>query len=112
MKPLPIGVDDFREIIEKGYYYVDKTGFIKELLDNRPKVSVFTKPRRFGKTLAMSMLKYYFENVTDLDGERPDYGSLFQGLQIMDAGEKYVRHQGRYPVIFLSLKSAKRIENQ
>lgn len=58
-KPLPIGNEDFKEIIEKGYYYVDKTLFIKELLDNGSKVSLFTRPRRFGKTLALSMLRYF-----------------------------------------------------
>lgn len=107
MKPLPIGVDDFREIIEKDYYYVDKTDFIRDLIDNRSKVSVFTRPRRFGKTLALSMLKYYFENGTDLDGNQLDNSGLFKGLKIMDAGERYLSYLGQYPVIFLSLKSAK-----
>ena len=60
-KPLPIGVDDFEEMIEKGYYYVDKTLFIKELLDMKGKVNLFTRPRRFGKTLNLSMLKCFFE---------------------------------------------------
>ena len=61
-KPLPIGVDDFREIIIKNYYYVDKTLFIKELLDKKGKVNLFTRPRRFGKTLSLSTLRYFFEN--------------------------------------------------
>ena len=60
-KPLPIGVDDFEEMIEKGYYYVDKTLFIKELLDMKGKVNLFTRPRRFGKTLNLSMLKCFFD---------------------------------------------------
>lgn len=59
-KPLPIGVDDFREIIIKNYYYVDKTLFIKELLDKKGKVNLFTRPRRFGKTLSLSTLRYFF----------------------------------------------------
>ena len=60
-KPLPIGVDNFQEMIEKGYYYVDKTLFIKELLDMKGKVNLFTRPRRFGKTLNVSMLQCFFE---------------------------------------------------
>ena len=64
-QPLPIGVDDFEEIIVKNYYYVDKTLMIKELLDKMGKVNLFTRPRRFGKTLNLSMLKYYFEDTGD-----------------------------------------------
>ena len=60
-KPIPIGVDDFEDIIENGYYYVDKTMFIKNLLDKKGKVNLFTRPRRFGKTLNLSMIKYFFE---------------------------------------------------
>lgn len=107
MKQLPVGVDDFKKLRENGFYYVDKSLLIKELLDSRGEVSVFTRPRRFGKTLAMSMLRYYFEDRTDFDGTRLDNSVLFDGLKIMDAGEKYLKHQGKYPVIFLSLKSAK-----
>lgn len=61
-KPLPIGVESFKELITQGYYYVDKTLFIKELIDKRGKVNLFTRPRRFGKTLNLSMLRYFFEN--------------------------------------------------
>ena len=102
-KPLPIGIEDFKELIEN-YYYVDKTLFIKELLDNRSKVSLFTRPRRFGKTLQLSMLKYFFEigHGSDCDNSR-----LFKGLKIMDAGHSYTRHLCQYPVISISLKSAK-----
>ena len=99
---LPIGIDDFNEIRTKGYYYVDKTGLIKELLDKKGKVNLFTRPRRFGKTLNLSMLRYFFE--------KNDDGSnayLFDGLKIMSAGEKYTRELGQYPVITLTLKSAK-----
>ena len=59
-KALPVGIEDFKEIILKNYYYIDKSLFIKELLDNGSKVSLFTRPRRFGKTLALSMLRYFF----------------------------------------------------
>lgn len=106
-RPLPIGIEDFKELIEQDYYYVDKTRLIKELLDNRGKVSLFTRPRRFGKTLALSMLRYFFECGYDQDGTESDYGSLFEGLAIMNAGERYTRHMGQYPVISLSLKTAK-----
>ena len=99
--PLPIGVENFEDLREHGYYFVDKTLFIKELLDMKGKVNLFTRPRRFGKTLNMSILRYFFEK-----GEK-DNSSLFQGLKIMDAGEKYLSHMGKYPVISISLKSMK-----
>ena len=99
--PLPIGVENFEDLREHGYYFVDKTLFIKELLDMKRKVNLFTRPRRFGKTLNMSILRYFFEK-----GEKDNSG-LFQGLKIMDAGEKYLSHMGKYPVISISLKSMK-----
>ena len=99
--PLPIGVENFEDLREHGYYFVDKTLFIKELLDMKGKVNLFTRPRRFGKTLNMSILRYFFEK-----GEKDNSG-LFQGLKIMDAGEKYLSHMGKYPVISISLKSMK-----
>lgn len=88
-------------MIEKGYYYVDKTLFTKELLDRKGKVNLFTRPRRFGKTLNMSMLRYFFEK------SAKDFSSLFAGTKIMQAGEKYRNEMGKYPVIFISLKSMK-----
>jgi len=100
-KPLPIGVDNFEMLITRGYYFVDKTLLIKDLLDNKASVNLFTRPRRFGKTLNMNMLKYFFEN-----SEKDNY-YLFENLNIMKAGEKYISHMGKYPVINLSLKSAK-----
>ncbi len=99
--PLPIGVENFEEIITKGYYYVDKTLLIKDLIDLRAKVNLFTRPRRFGKTLNMSMLRYFFEK-SDEDRSR-----LFAGTKIMGAGKKYLEEMGQYPVISLSLKSMK-----
>ena len=98
-KPLPIGVEFFEKIISNDYYYVDKTLFIKELIDKKGEVNLFTRPRRFGKTLTLDMLRCFFE-----EGSDP---SLFEGLKIMDAGEKYTSLMGKYPVIFLTLKSAK-----
>ena len=106
-KPLPIGIDDFKKIRENNYYYIDKTLFIKEILDKSSEVKLFTRPRRFGKTLALSMLRYFFEAGYDPDGCKVDNSSLFKGLKIMDAGENYTRRLCQYPVIRLSLKSAK-----
>ena len=100
-KPLPIGVDDFEKLITRDYYFVDKTLLIKDLLDNKADVNLFTRPRRFGKTLNMSMLQHFFENCNK------DNSYLFEGLNIMKTGEKYISHMGQYPVINLSLKSAK-----
>ncbi|MBS4956522.1 MAG: AAA family ATPase [Clostridium sp.] len=107
-KPLPIGIDNFEMLITRGYYFVDKTLLIKDLLDNKAAVNLFTRPRRFGKTLNMSMLQYYFEDRRDeFTGEKIDNSYLFEGLNIKVEGEKYTKDMGKYPVINLSLKSAK-----
>ena len=103
-QPLPIGVDDFKEVIEQNYYFVDKSLFIKDLLDKQGKVNLFTRPRRFGKSLNLSMLRAFFEDVKVF---QKDNTALFQGLKILEAGERYTSELGRYPVISLSLKSAK-----
>lgn len=99
--PLPVGVENFEDLIQTGYYFVDKTLFIRELIDMKGKVNLFTRPRRFGKTLNMSMIRYFFEM------GKKDHSDLFQGLKIMDAGEEYLAHMGQYPVISVSLKSMK-----
>lgn len=101
--PLPVGVENFEDLIQTGYYFVDKTLFIRELIDMKGKVNLFTRPRRFGKTLNMSMLRYFFEM------GKADNAELFQGLKIMDAGEEYLAHMGKYPVISISLKSMKQL---
>lgn len=106
-KPLPTGVDNFEKLITRGYYFVDKTLLIKELLDKKGDVNLFTRPRRFGKTLNMSMVQYFFEDSRKDDGTKVDNRSLFDGLSIMESGERYLSHMGRYPVIALSLKSGK-----
>ncbi len=107
-KPLPIGIDNFEKLITRGYYFVDKTLLIKDLLDNKADVNLFTRPRRFGKTLNISMLQYYFEDRRDeFTGEKIDNSYLFEGLNIKAEGEKYTKDIGKYPVINLSLKSAK-----
>ena len=99
-KPLPIRVDDFRKLIEHGYYYVDKTAFIRDLIDRKGEVNLFTRPRRFGKTLNMSMLECFFSN------QYAGRGDLFEGLEIWK-DEKYRQLQGTYPVIFFSFAGVK-----
>lgn len=107
-KPLPIGIDNFEMLITRGYYFIDKTLLIKDLLDNKAAVNLFTRPRRFGKTLNISMLQYYLEDRRDeFTGEKIDNSYLFEGLNIKAEGEKYTKDIGKYPVINLSLKSAK-----
>lgn len=95
-KKLPIGIENFEEIRTKGFYYVDKTGFIKELLENWGKVTLFTRPRRFGKSLNMSMLKSFFE----LDGRK----EIFEGLEISKEVSLCEKYMGKFPVISVSLK--------
>ena len=99
-KPLPIGIDDFKTIIEEDYYYVDKTKMIESLLDDGAGVTLFTRPRRFGKTLNMSMLNYFF-NLKNKEENR----KLFENLYISKS--KYMNQQGEYPVIYLSFKDIK-----
>lgn len=98
--PLPIGISDFKETVTN-YYYVDKTLLIKDFIDTLPKVSLFTRPRRFGKTLTMDMLRTFFENT----GE--DTSIYFKSKKIWTCGEKYRKHQGFYPVIFITFKDLK-----
>lgn len=105
-KALPVGVDNFEKIMNEDYCYIDKTMLIKELLDLKGEVNLFTRPRRFGKTLNLSMLRYFFEDTGD--GEKNARNrELFQGLKIMETGEEYVRQMGKYPVMNLTLKSAR-----
>lgn len=94
---LPVGIEDFAEIRRYGYYYVDKTQLIEQVLNRRNKVSLFTRPRRFGKTLNMSMLQHFFEIGTD--------PKFFQGLSISKNNELCEKHMGKYPVVSISLKS-------
>ena len=93
---LPIGIDSFEKIRKENFYYVDKTKLIEQLLQNWSKVNLFTRPRRFGKTLNMSMIKSFFEIGTDK--------RLFDGLYISSKKELCEEYMGKYPVIFLSLK--------
>ena len=100
MKKLPIGLSDFKELIEENYYYFDKTNFIDEVIKDGSKVKLFARPRRFGKTLNMSMLKYFFD-IKEAEENR----KLFKDLYI-EKTENF-KEQGQYPVIFLSLKDLK-----
>ena len=106
-KKIAIGVEDFKEIIDKDGYFVDKTLMIKKLIESRAKVTLFTRPRRFGKTLNQFMIRRFFEDERTRSGERIDNGHLFDGLKIAECGEEILSHRQQYPVIFLSLKSAK-----
>ncbi|HBI60261.1 MAG TPA: AAA family ATPase, partial [Lachnospiraceae bacterium] len=105
--PIPIGVEFYKQMISEGYYYIDKTLLIRDLLAQKNTVTLFTRPRRFGKTLAQNMLRTFFEKEVLLDGTLADNSIYFQGKKIMEAGEEYTKHMGQYPVISLSLKSAK-----
>ena len=99
MYKMPLGVENFRDLVENGYAYVDKTYFIKELLDNGIPVTLLTRPRRFGKTLTLSMVKEFFD-VKNRDK------NVFHGLKIDEAGEEYMQHRGKYPVVSISMKMA------
>ena len=107
LKKISIGVEDFKEIIDKDGYFVDKTLMIKKLIESRAKVTLFTRPRRFGKTLNQFMIRRFFEDERSEKGEKVDNGYLFEGLKIAECGEEILKHQQQYPVIFLTLKSAK-----
>ena len=99
-KAVPVGIEDFERIINEDYYYVDKTMLIEELLINRAPVTLFTRPRRFGKTLNMSMIKYFFDVKNKEENKK-----LFENLKIYNS--EYMSEQGKYPVIFISLKDLK-----
>lgn len=95
---LPMGIESFKEIRRQKFYYVDKTGMIRKFLENWGKVNLFTRPRRFGKTLNMSMLKYFFETGSD--------SALFDGLEISKDSQLCEKYMGKFPVISITLKGA------
>lgn len=99
---MPIGVDNFFDIQSKHYYFVDKTDFIRQLIDGHSAVTLITRPRRFGKTLTLSMLEYFFSIEKEVQSRH-----LFEGLAIDRAGADYMAQRGQYPVLFLSLKDLK-----
>ena len=106
-KKISIGVEDFKTLIDWNGYFVDKTLMIRDLIENHAMVTLFTRPRRFGKTLNQFMIRRFFEDEITEKGEKVDNGYLFDGLAITRCGEEILQHQQRYPVIFMSLKSAK-----
>ena len=108
-KQIPLGIDDFKEIIKKDAYFVDKTLFIKKIMENISKVVLLTRPRRFGKTLNFSMLKYFLEipACRKLQGRDQDYSYLFKGLNISRKEDLVKKHMEKYPVIDISFKKVK-----
>jgi hypothetical protein len=106
MKKLPLGVSDFKEMVTGEYYYVDKTLFIKDVLDKGDKILLVPRPRRFGKTLNLSMLKYFYDCCPQIGS--PD--ALFTSLAISKAGQPYLDKMGKYPVIFLTFKNIKELD--
>ena len=107
LKKISLGVEDFKTIIEKDGYFVDKTLMIQNLIKSNAMVTLFTRPRRFGKTLNQFMIRRFFEDEITEKGEKVDNGYLFDGLAITECGEEILKHQQQYPVIFMTLKSAK-----
>ena len=98
-KPMPVGVEDFKRLVTEGYCFIDKTRFIKDYIDAQGVVTLITRPRRFGKTLTLSMLQYFFDSEQGEENRQ-----LFSGLDIEGAGERYMQEQGSRPVVFLTLK--------
>ena len=101
MQGIGIGVSDFKMLRLRKNYFIDKSLFIKNIIDDQSNVTLITRPRRFGKTLNMSMLRYYF------DCDVKDSKELFDGLKIMEQDEKYTSKQGYYPCIYMTLKDVK-----
>lgn len=117
MKKLPVGVSDFKDVITGDYYYVDKSLFIKEIMDKGDKILLIPRPRRFGKTLNLSMLKYFYDccpetGTKEAKGKGPanSYKTLFDSLAISKAGKPYLDKIGKHPVIFLSFRDIKELE--
>ena len=98
-RPMPVGIEDFKKLVQGEYYFVDKTRFIRDLLDFQTEVTLITRPRRFGKTLTLSMLQYFFALENAEENRK-----LFAGLDIEKAGTQYMREQGTRPVVFLTIK--------
>ena len=101
-RPMPVGIEDFKKLVTGNYYFIDKTRFIKELIDTQGEVTLITRPRRFGKTLSLSMLQYFFTNENAEENRK-----LFSGLDIERAGDRYMQEQGSRPVVFLTLKEVR-----
>lgn len=111
-KKISIGVEDFKEIIDRNGYFVDKTPMLAELMESNTKVTLFTRPRRFGKTLNQSMIQRFFEKEITEGGGITDNRYLFDGLAVSSCGGDIMEHCQQYPVITISLKSAKQPDYQ
>jgi len=109
-KQLPIGISDFKDVVTGNYCYVDKSLLIKEILDKGDKILLIPRPRRFGKTLNLSMLKYFFNCCPEEGTNSNSYHKLFDSLSILETGNKYLNHMGKYPVIFISFRTIKELE--
>jgi len=107
MQKIGIGYEDYKRFLDENLYFVDKTLLIRDVIEKGGQTTLFTRPRRFGKTLAQSMIRTFFEIEYDMNGERIDNRKYFEGKKIMDAGETILSMMGQYPVIKMSLKSAK-----
>ena len=107
MKKIGIGYEGYKEFIDNDMYYIDKTMLISDVIEKGGKVTLFTRPRRFGKTLALSMLRTFFELEYDYNGNVIDKHRYFEGKKILSASDEILSMMGKYPVIKLSLKSAK-----
>ncbi|MFW5971849.1 MAG: AAA family ATPase [Bacillota bacterium] len=109
LKKIPVGIDDFKKIIERDTYFVDRTLFIKKIIQNVSEVILFARPRRFGKTLNFSMLKCFLEipECRKLENQDKSYKYLFEGLDIYKEKELVENHLGKYPVINFSFKKVK-----
>ena len=110
-KKLPVGVSDFKDMVTGDYYYVDKTLFITEIMDKGDKILLIPRPRRFGKTLNLSMLRYFYD-CCPVQGKKEtgpsnSHKKLFDSLAISKAGQKYLDKMGKYPVVFLSFRTIK-----
>ena len=110
MQKIGIGYENYKDFIDDNLYYVDKTLLIRDILEKGGKVNLFTRPRRFGKTLALSMIRTFFELEYDRDGNIIDKQRYFDGKKIMQCDDSILAKMGRYPVIILSLKSAKKMD--
>ena len=112
MKKIGIGYENYKQFTDQNLYYVDKTLLVQDVLEKGGAVTLITRPRRFGKTLALSMLRTFFELEYDRDGNVIDKRRYFEGRKIMDAGDEILSKMGQYPVIKLSLKGAKQPDFQ
>ena len=108
MQRIGIGYEDYKRFVDEKLYYIDKTWLVADIIKKGGQVTLFTRPRRFGKTLTLSMLRTFFEQEYDSDGNAIDNSRYFEGMKIMDADDEVLSQMGSYPVIKMSLKSAKR----